>query len=62
MSAIATFRTWLELSSDAQQSGHWKRKAQRWGWADRKYFKIGNGGHLSAGQSSCLYNIEHPPK
>jgi hypothetical protein len=37
-------------------------KAQRWGTGlIGSNFKIDNGGHLSTGQSSCLYNIEHPP-
>ena len=40
---------------DTQQSGHWKRKAQRWGWADRKYFKIGNGAtRVQVSRAVCI--------
>jgi len=44
--------------------GRWKQKAQRWGTGlIGSISRSAMGSTLSAGQSSCLYNIDHrPPK
>jgi hypothetical protein len=61
--AYGTFRTYLDVRVESEMRSKAdieNEKAQRWGTGlNGNISRSAIGATLSAGQSSCLYNIEH---